>query len=285
MAVGVSKISSMNSLFNDIYEDTLYVARQSALMPSLVTNYSATGMTDRKMGIYPQSTAETVAEGDAYSNPLAWTKTLSMTITPFKVKTQVLLTDERIATDPEDAKSSASREMGSAIATKIDADLCALFSSFTTDIGTAGSALTIKRVAAGLSILRDSNVQNPVKVVLHAYHWFDIWVALGQPAATEAFLGDLANQAMKDYFVGNWLNMSWYTNNNIATDLSLDAVSGMFHQEALAMDSRKAVTMEPARDADRDAWKLNMSAWYGKQIRRATYGIALTADATQPTGV
>lgn len=167
MATGISKISSMNSLFNDIYEDTLFVARQAALMPSLVTNYVAAGMADRKMGIYPQATAQVVAEGDAYSNPLEWSKTLSMTITPFKVKTQVILTDERLATDPEDAQTSAAREMGASIATKVDEDLCGLFSSFTTDKGTAGSALTITRIAAGLAVLRSDNVQNPISVVLH----------------------------------------------------------------------------------------------------------------------
>ena len=79
--------------------------------------------------------------------------------------------------------------------------------------------------------------------------------------------------------------MRWFTNNNISVDTSDDAVSGLFHQEALALDSRKPLSMEPDRDADRDAWKLNMSAWYGKQVRRSTYGIALTHDATEPTGV
>jgi len=167
MAVGISTVASMNGLFNDIYEDTIFVARQSALMPALVTNYSAIGMADRKMGIYPQATAEEVAEGDAYSNALEWTKTLAMTITPFKVKTQVMLTDERVATDPEDAKASAAMEMGMAIATKIDTDLVGLFSSFDTDKGTAGSALTITRIAAGLTVLHASNVQNPIRTVLH----------------------------------------------------------------------------------------------------------------------
>jgi len=116
-------------------------------------------------------------------------------------------------------------------------------------------------------------------------HWYDIWKSLGQPEATNAFLGDIANQALKDYYVGSWLGMNWFLNNHIATDASDDAVSGMFNQQALALDSRLPLTMEPDRDADRDAWKLNMSTWYGKQVRRSSYGIALTADATEPTGV
>jgi len=285
MATNISKISSMNSLFADIYEDTLFVASEATLMASLVTPYMGVGMADRHVGIYPQATAQTVSEGDAYANPLEWTKTSQMQITPFKVKTQVILTDERLATDPEDAQSSAAREMGIAIAKKIDQDLLALFGSFNSDLGAAGSAMTIGRVAASMAILRNTNVGNPINVVMHPYHWFDVWTELGQPAANKALLGDVANQALRDYFVGDWINARWFTSSNISVDSSDDAVSGVFHQEALALDSRKGLTLEPDRDADRDAWKLNMSAWYGKAVRRSTYGVAITADATQPTGV
>lgn len=112
-----------------------------------------------------------------------------------------------------------------------------------------------------------------------------MWDALGQPEASQAFLGDVANQALRDYFVGNWLNLRWFISSNIAIDTELDAVSGLFHQEALALDSRKPITPEVDRDADRDAWKFNMSAWYGKSVRRSGYGVSLTHDATTPTGV
>jgi len=274
----------MNSLFNNIYEDTVFVARESAIMPALVTGYTGQGMADRTMGIYPQATAETVSEGEAYANPLEWTKTSEMSITPFKIKVQTILTDERVATDPEDAQRAAAREMGMAIAQKIDEDLLGLFGSFDSDLGTAGSSLTIKRVAAGMAVLRNSVVSNPLNVVVHPYGWFDVWVALGQPEASQALLGDVANQALRDFYVGNWINARWFTSSNISVDSSDDAVSAVFHGEALALDSRKPITLEPARDADRDAWKLNMSAWYGKAVRRSSYGVALTHDATTPTG-
>ena len=286
MATGVSTISSMNSLFSDIYDDTLFVASESTLMAALVTPYSASGMASRYVGIYPQATASVVPEGEAYSTPVNWTKTTQMTITPFKIKTQVILTDERVETDPEDARRAASIELGNAIAKKIDQDLLALFSSFDTDLGAAGSAMTIGRVAAAIAILRNNAmIGTGIYCVQHPYHWFDIWNALGQPTANQAFLGDLANQALRDFYVGNWINASWFLSSNIAVDTSDDGVSGVFSREALALDTRKPLTMEPDRDADRDAWKLNMSAWYGKAVRRSGYGVAITADATEPTGV
>jgi hypothetical protein len=285
MAINYTTVASMNSLFNDIYEDAIFVTRESALMPSLVTNYTAQGVATRHLGIYPQASAVQVAEMAAFARPVEWTKTELASITPSTKMTQVIISDERLATDPQDAARDAASEMGGAMATKIDTDLLALMSSFDTDLGTAGSALTIKRVAAGIAILRNSSVPNPLSAVMHPYGWFDVWVELGQPEANKALLGDVANQALRDYFTGNWLGVNWFVSSNIATDDSDDAVSGVFHRDAIALDTRRGITLEPDRDPDRRAWKLNMHAWYGQAVRRSGHGVALTHDATTPTGV
>jgi hypothetical protein len=278
-----STVSSMASLFNSIYEDAIFVAREDSLMINLVTTYSAQGNASRILPIYPTLSASEVAEGVDYANPIEWTKAGQMTLTPAEVMTQVILTDARINTDPDDARRDAAIEMGGAIATKIDADLAALMGSFTTDKGASGSALTLKRCAAGLAVLRNSKVKPPFFFVLHPYGWFDIWVELGQPAATNAFLGETANQAMRDYAVMSMLGAQWFTSANAATSGS-DATSGVFNRQALAYDVREAPTMEPERDASLRAWELNMRATYAKGVRRADHGIELTHDATEPAG-
>ena len=111
----------------------------------------------------------------------------------------------------------------------------------------------------------------------------DVWVELGQPAANQAFLGDLANEAMKAFFVGQMLAAQWFTSANIAIDGSDDAVGAAFHREALAIDTRKEMTMEPERDASARLWELNMTAGYAHGVRRNTFGVKLTHDATEPT--
>lgn len=281
-----SKVSDLNSLFAEIYEDAVFVAREQSLMAGLVTNYEAEGMQDRNMGIYPTVTAQTKPEGVDFAAPTTWTKTAKMTVTPAVAFAQVILSDERINTDPDDARQDAAREMGGAIATKIDADLCALFDDMNenTDIGTANAALTIKKVAAAIAVLRNQKAPNPVYAVLHPFHWFALWVELGQPAATYQFLGDVANQAMRDYAVGAWIGAQWFTDANIATDGEGDAYSGVFHREALALDTREPMMMEVERDASKKAYELNASAAYGVAVRRAEFGVALIADATTPTG-
>lgn len=166
--MAISKVSSLNSLFNLIYEDALFVARENNIMTGLVRNFSATGWMDRKLGIYPELTAASVGEGVDYSNATEFTKTLLATLSPGEIIAQVILTDRRIDTDPDNARQDAATELGNAIATKIDTDLVGSFSSFTTDKGDgANSAATIANFAAAVSVLRNNKAPMPIYCVVH----------------------------------------------------------------------------------------------------------------------
>lgn len=282
--MAITKKSDLNGLFNNIYERALFVAREMNVMLQLVTIYTATGYADRKIGQWAQLTAENVNEGVDYANGQKFEKTLLATLTPGEVMAQSVLTDVMQETDPDDAVRSCAEELGNAMATKIDTDIVGDFASFSTDVGPGASqTATLAKFGVGASILRNNKVMNPLYAVLHPYHWHDIWVELGQPASNKAFLGDTANQALRDFFVGSFLNMTWVVNANIDTDSGDDAVSGVFNPGALAFDSRKAPTMEPERDASLRAWELNMVGGYAHGVRRPTFGVKYTADAAQPS--
>ena len=142
--MAISKVSDLNSLFSDIFEDAIFIAREQNLMTNLVRNFSARGWMDRKLSDYPEIVAETVAEAEDFSNPTTFDKTLRATLTPAEVMAQVVLTDRRIETDPQDARRDASSELGNAIATKIDKDILGEFTNITSGVGSAGSALSIQ---------------------------------------------------------------------------------------------------------------------------------------------
>lgn len=276
--------SDLNGLFNTIYEDALFVAREMNMMTSLVTVYNGSGYAPRKIGQWAQLTAETVAEGVDFAKGEKFDKTLLATLTPSEAMAQTIITDVMYETDPDDTRRSAAQELGNAIASKVDTDICSDFASLTTDVGPgAGSDATLAKVAVGVSKLRNSKIPNPLVAVLHPYAWHDIWVELGQPTTNQAFLGDVANQALRDFFVSNVLNLTWYINANIAADASDDAVSAIFNRQALAFDSRKAPVMEPERDASLRAWELNMVTGYAHGVRRPTYGVKYTCDVSEPS--
>lgn len=285
MAQGASTVSSLNSLFNLIYEDALFYATEANIMIPLVTPASATGWAARKVPKYPDyPVAQQVDEYEDYNNPQELTKS-AVTVTPYEYMAQAILTDRRIETDPDNARTDAARWLGQAISNRIEASLLGLFSSLTTGIGSAGSSLTLAKVMAAISILRNrSKGGGPIYVVLHPYQWYPIWKSLGSPPQNYPFQGEIANQALRNNFIGNWLGALWFQSANISIDSNDDAYGAVFTREAFILDTRKRPTLEPERDASLRAWELNMSVGYGVAIRRDEHGVYLLGDASTPTG-
>jgi hypothetical protein len=283
--MSVTSVASLNSLFNTIYERAIFYAREINLMAQLVDNRSASGWMNRVVPIRPQMTAATVGETQDYSAPQGAGKSTKATLTPQEVIVQAVLTDRAIETDPDSAVQDAIFEMGGALGTKVDVDLVTLFSSFTTDKGAgAGNSFTLATCAAGVSVLRKNHAMQygGINLVLHPYHWHDIWVELGKPS-TNVVASDAANTAMRDFLVQRLLGANWYVSANIAVDASDDAVSGAFVRPALMLDTRRAPRQENERDASARAWELNLTAGYAVGIVRQEFGVKLTADAAEPT--
>lgn len=284
--MAITKYSDISSFINTIYERSLFVVREMNLMANLVSNYSAQGWMVREFSTRPQVTAETVADGVDYSNPQDFGKSSVGSLTPLEAIAQVLLTDQNVETDPDGSRQDAALELGGSVATKIDKDLCGLFTSFSTDKGPgAGQPFKLSFLAAGVAVVRyNMKRAGRVNAVLHPYHWHDIWVEMGRPAATYANVADLTTQALRDYFVDNLLNTRIFTSSNVTVS-GTDAVSGAFAQEALALDTRRAYRLEPERDASLRAWELNATAGYAAGLGpRPTFGVKLTGDITEPVG-
>ena len=283
--MAITKYADISSYINTIYERALFVAREQNLMTGLVTPYSARGWMSRVLPIHPEITAVAVADAVDFNQPTTFGKSTEMTLTPDEIIAQVLLTDRAIETDPDNLRNDAALELGNAIATKIDIDLASDFGSLAAEKGPGtGAPATLAKFSAAIAYLRNNKAPSPIYIVLHPYHWHDIWMELGQPAASYAMLGDLANQAMRDYFVaGPLIGARWFVNANIAVGVTPpDAVSGVFNSQALAFDSRRAPRLEAERDASLRAWEVNITAGYAHGVRRSEFGVYYTADATAP---
>lgn len=277
--------TDLNSLFNTIYERARFYAREMNLMTNLVDVRSAAGWMDRKVPIRPQITAVSVAETQDFSAPTTQGKSSLATLTPGEIMAQVVLTDRAIETDLDPAVADAVTELGGAIATKTDVDLLSVFSSFTTDKGDGANATaTFAKFAAGVSVVNNNTKRSKgtVSAVLHPYHWHDLWLELGKPAATYSNLVGITEEALRNYYMAELLGVRIYTSSNIAVDGSDDAISGIFVKSSIMLDVRRAVRFEEERDASARAWELNVNAGYAYGCVHADYGVKFTADATAP---
>lgn len=283
--MAVTQVSSLNSLFNLIQERARFTARHTSLMVNLVNVVNASGWMDRKVATRPTITAVTVGEAQDYNSPTTFGRTALATLTPDEVIAQITLTDRAMETDPDGARQDAEVEMGGAIGTKVDTDLVGLFSSFSTDKGDgANNTFTFSNFAAGVAVVDFNKARQfgPLSAVLHPYHWHDIWVELGTPAATYTNLQDVTVQALRDYYVDRLLNVNIYTDGNIAIDGSGDAISGCFGARAIMLDVRKPIMVEAQRNASARSWELNVSMGYAYGLIHSGEGVKYTADATEP---
>lgn len=282
--MAITQYTSISSFINTIYEMSVLVAREGGLMPGLVSNYSAQGWMTRSFSTRPEVSYESVSDAVDYSNPTTFGKSSVGTLTPGEVIAQFILTDQNVESDPDGARNQAAQELGEAAAKKVDTDLLTVFSSFSTDTGTANSSFSITILADAMANLRAAYAPaNQLRAVLHPYHWHDVWIEMGVPAATYPNKDVMTASALNAYFMGNFLGIPIYTSANIAVDSSDDAISGVFAPQAIALDTRRAYRLEPERDASLRAWELNATMGYAYGLgERPAWGVAITSDATAP---
>lgn len=281
MANGFNTYSNIQAFVCTIYEDALTVARESNILASMVRGFSSTGMAVRQGQIYGTASVVSIGETDDLASQVFTPVALS-TLTPAEAGAQFLLTDQRLETDPFNVRTEAARELGYAAAQKIETDIISDFPSLTGGtVGGAGTVLTWGHFFAGLGRLRAQMAPAPYTYVLHPYQWHVLGKAVA-PGATVTNSPALQNEIAGQFYVGSVSGVNIYTSMNLPIDSSDDAVGAMFSRDALALDMRRGIRIEPERDASRRAWELNMSTIYAHGVWRPKFGVQMKFDAALP---
>jgi hypothetical protein len=186
------------------------------------------------------------------------------------------------------ARNSASRNVagdigrlfGEAIARKMDADLSALFTGFSTEKGGgAGQELTIQDLFEAGTELRTNNAPGPYYGVFHPKQIFNVKKSLTNTFAGSANIPDLGNEAMRAGFVGQIAGIQIFESSNITVDGSGDSIGGVFSQDALGVAMMQDLKIESQRDASLRADEIVATAVYGVGELHDSYGVKLTADS------
>jgi len=280
--VAVGAIQSPTDYIQKIYADALFVARDNNLMMPLVTGFSAQGMAPRVNSQWGTATISAISDYDDLSSQPFTPATLA-TLTPAEFGAQFLLTDQRVESDPFGVQSQAARELGLAMAEKMEKDMLGTFSSLTGGtVGAAGTVITWGHIAAMLTRLRGQKAPGPYVCVLHPYHYHNLAKAASIATGTQANSPDFQNAVQRQFYVGNTYGVDFYVTANLTVDSNDDAYCAMFSREAIAWDIRRAPRIESERDASRRAWELNLSAIYAVGAWRPKFGVQGLFDASLP---
>jgi len=268
--------STISELYTEIVAEALFVASEQSIMRGLVRNYTiAGGGKSVEVPIYSTVSAAAVSEASDLSNTAV--NPSSVTITASEVGVMTTLTDLARNSASRNVAADIGRLFGEGIATKIDSDLSALFTGFSTEKGPgAGSELTVQDLFECAAELKTNNAPGPYFGVFHPKQIFNVKKSL-----TNTFVGrdtELSNEAMRSGFVGNVAGIQIFESSNISVDGSDDSIGAVFSQDALGLAMMQDLKIETQRDASLRADEIVATAVFGVGELHDTYGVKLTAD-------
>tara|TARA_R100001591_G_scaffold19506_1_gene26877 strand:+ start:294 stop:1133 length:840 start_codon:yes stop_codon:yes gene_type:complete len=268
--------STISELYTEIVAEALFVASEQSIMRGLVRNYTISGGGKSvEVPIYATVSAGAVSEASDLSNTAV--NPTSVTITASEVGIMTTLTDLARNSASRNVAADIGRLFGESIATKIDTDLAALFSGFSTEKGPgAGAEITVQDLFECAAELKTNKAPGPYFGVFHPKQIFNVKKSL-----TNTFVGrdtELSNEAMRTGFVGNIAGIQIFETSNIAVDGSDDSIGGVFSQDALALAMMQDLKIETQRDASLRADEIVATAVFGVGELHDSYGVKITAD-------
>jgi N4-gp56 family major capsid protein len=179
-------------------QEALFVASERSIMRGLVKNYTLAPSQGKtiQVPIYPIQTAAAVTEGDEVGNTAVSTDVATFDVAQVGLRT--LVTDMAVNASSSNVVSDLGRLFGEAIARKIDQDLIAKFSGFTTNtVGNTSTVVTPALLMQAITKLKNNAVPTDgLVMVLHPSIAYDLKAALtttGNTVFGQGAFGDVAN--------------------------------------------------------------------------------------------
>lgn len=276
-----STSTTLNDLLPAITAEAMFVANERSIMRGLVKNYNLPAGSGKTITVprYPVQSAAALTEGDEVSNTAVSTDGVTLTVSTVAIRT--IVTDLIRASAASNVISDLGRLFGEAIAKKMDQDLLALFSGFSTGVGGASTAMSAALVAQAVAKLRANAVpSDALACVVHPYVAYDLKAALTNTFANPN-AGIIQNEAMAVGYVGTLFGVPVFESSNIAdTGTAGDYVGAVFHRDALGLAMIGDINIETQRRASYVGDDVVASAHYGVGELYDSYGVKITADSS-----
>jgi N4-gp56 family major capsid protein len=279
-----STTTTLNDLLPAITAEAMFVASERSIMRGLVKNYSIPAGQGKTITVprYPIQTAAAVTEGNEVTDANVSTDGVTLTVSTVGIRS--LVTDLVRASAASNVVADLGRLFGEAIARKMDQDLTALFSGFTTvegNVTTASTTIGATDIFKAVAKLRAAGVPpTDVVCVLNPMIAYDLKAALTNTYANPN-AGVIQNEAMATGFVGMLAGVPVYETSNVLNNGTAgDYVGAVFHRDALGIAMIGDINIETQRRASYIGDDVVASAHYAVGELYDGYGVALGFDST-----
>lgn len=273
-----------------IVATVLEEARPFNVVAPLVLNDiqpAGAGKTWQKV-ILPSTTAAGVGEGSDITAAARTPTRAYATISEVGLATELTrLAEETSRLDNQVLVWAESQ--GRAIAQKVTADLCALFSGLNggTAVGASGTNLSLENFIEAVYTLDNADAPGQKRCVLHPRQVTDLFAAIS--SSTGGFYANLPelirNGVLPDGqsaagFVGQLFGVPIYQTTEVDTaNTGADRCGAMFVRDAMAFVQLRPITVEYDYDATKRAREIVVTAAYGVCEVVDGYGVPIITDA------
>ena len=267
-----------------ITDEVLDALMATVATPQLLDMYDIMGASSKAVKI-PKAdkfTAAALTEGTETTNT-ALTST-SVTITAAEIGIQATITDVLDVSDIPAAHGARLRQLGRALSDKLDVDITALLSGFSTAVGatTVNISLSVLLDAIYNLEVNDAASLGRLVGVLHPRQTADIRTEL--EADTGVIYDGKSDSSItkaQNGFFGNWFGIDIYQTTNVPTaNAAADRAGGVFVADyALGMVQKWTAKVEAMRWAPIRGWVLVATAMYGVGEVEDSAGVAVVTDA------
>jgi hypothetical protein len=272
--------STLSELYTEIIQEAIFTFQETSVMRPLVTTYNISGQGKQiAVPVYPAISAAAVAEGTDLSNTAV--NPTEATITASEVGVMTTLTDLGRDSASRNVAADIGKLFGDAIADKVDTDIAGLFSSFSSDVGAAGTELTPELIFKAVATLRANNVPAPYYGVFNPKAAFNLKKVLTNAGYTTSSnaVSDLGNEALRSGFVANVAGVQIFENSNISIDAYDDSIGAVFHPASLGLAMKQDFRIETQRDASLRATEIVATVTKGQGVVKSDYGVKITTDS------
>ena len=205
-------------------------------------------------------------------------------LTAAEVGARIVITDKLARQSAENVFSIIGRQLGDGMARKKDSDVTALYSGFSTDIGSAGRSMSLANVSATVAYAKGNKFGSQVYIVQHPFAVWDIANTAVTASTTYPVPAGWSADLLGNFFSGlRPINgVPIFEDGNITIDSSDDAVGVCADRSALGVVKSVDTRTERQRDASLRATEVVITADYGVFELDDSKGVALTLDAGTP---
>lgn len=283
MAVTTNAVTASvaSELYSNIVQAAMFTLSEQTVIRPLVRNYDMTGTPGltAQVPIYPAISASALTDGEDISTATAF-NTTSATITASEVGAMVLLQDLAREAATDDVAAAVGRQLGDAMAKKVDTDLAALFSGFSNTVGSGAAEITVEDIFKAAAILRANNAPGPYVAVLHPYQAFQIKKQLTNAGATMSHaLSDVGNEALRSGFIGQIAGINLFESTVVTGDSSGAYVGAAMSADAIGYMVKRNMRVEEQRDASQRGSEFVGTMAYGVSEIFDAYGVGIIGDA------